>query len=72
MLIRLNNILKNFLIFINDILYLFLDIFATAYCDSILIYSDILAEHHIYVKSVITIRYSTGLYFIPKKYSFYQ
>ena len=46
---RLMNILASFQQFINKVLREYLDIFMIAYLNNILIFSDILKEHVIYV-----------------------
>ena len=39
--------------YMNDVLFDYLDVFCTAYLDDILIYSDDLVEHKVYVKKVL-------------------
>lgn len=52
MLFGLANALSSFQHFINDTLQGYLDIFATAYIDHILVYSTLLLEHKKHVKLV--------------------
>jgi hypothetical protein len=49
-----------------------LDVFATAYLDDILIYSNSLSEHYRHVRSVLSALQEAGLHLKPEKCSFYQ
>jgi hypothetical protein len=69
---RLTNAPADFQRFINDILRPFLDVFATAYLDDILIYSESLLEHRHHVKQVLDSLNKAGLYLKTEKCLFYQ
>lgn len=43
-----------------------------AYLDDILIYSDILEEHQIHVRSVLEALSGVGLHLMPKMYEFHK
>ena len=49
----LTNASASFQHFINDVLRPFLDIFATAYLDDVIIYSETLKEHKRHVRQVL-------------------
>jgi hypothetical protein len=68
----LTNAPATFQHFINDVLAPFLDIFATAYLDDILIYSDNLEEHRDHVKQILTVLEKNGLHLKPEKCEFHQ
>jgi hypothetical protein len=68
----LTNAPADFQRFINDVLSPFLDIFATAYLDNILIYSDNLEEHREHVRQVLEKLSAAGLHHKPEKCEFYQ
>ena len=55
---------------INKVLYLFLDIFCTAYIDNVLVYSDNLQNYRSYVRQVLTVLQVAGLQLDIKKYTF--
>ena len=55
---------------INEVLRLFLNRYYTAYIDDILIYSNNLASHRLYVKSVLQVLEAIGLQLDVKKYEF--
>jgi uncharacterized protein (DUF779 family) len=55
------NALSSFQYFINNTLYLYLDIFCTIYIDNIPIYSDNLTEYWKHVKLVLEILYKASL-----------
>jgi hypothetical protein len=65
----LTNAPATFQHFINDVLAPFLDIFATAYLDDILIYSDNLEEHRDHVKQILTVLEKNGLHLKPENAS---
>jgi hypothetical protein len=66
----LTNAPADFQRFINDVLSPFLDIFATAYLDDILIYSDNLEEHREHVRQVLDKLSAAGLHLKPEKCEF--
>ena len=68
----LTNVLAEIECFINDILHPFLDAFCTAYLDDILIYSETLEEHQVYVKKVLEALSKVGLHLKPEKYEFHK
>ena len=67
----LTNSPASFQHFINDVLHEFLDVFATAYLDDILIYSDTLAEHEQHVTRVLEALSKSGLHLKPEKCHFH-
>jgi hypothetical protein len=67
----LNNAPTDFQHFINDILYLYLDVFITAYLDNILIYSNNLNNHWDYVLKVLEALSEAGLHLKPEKCEFH-
>ena len=67
----LTNAPASFQHFINDVLHEFLDVFATAYLDDILIYSDTLAEHEQHVTRVLEALSKSGLHLKPEKCHFH-
>ena len=68
----LTNAPASFRNFINDALQPFLDRFATAYLDDILIYSDTLEEHREHVRLVLEQLQKHGLYLKPEKCEFFR
>jgi len=58
--------------FINDVLRDYLDVFATAYLDDILIYSTSLNEHREHVRMVLRRLKEAGLYLKAEKCEFHQ
>ena len=58
--------------FINDALQPFLDRFATAYLDNILIYSDTLGEHREHVRQVLEQLQKHDLHLKPEKCEFFR
>jgi hypothetical protein len=54
----------------NNILFDYLDNFYTVYLDNILIYSDDLFKHEIYIRLVLQKLYNIGLQADIKKYEF--
>ena len=68
----LTNAPASFQNFINDVLRQHLDDFLTAYLDNILIYSDTLTEHKIYIRKTLELLTANNLYLKPEKYEFYQ
>ena len=58
--------------FINDALQPFLDRFATAYLDDILIYSDTLEEHKVHVRQVLEQLQRLGLHLKPENCEFFR
>ena len=68
----LTNTPADFQRFINDVLRPYLDVFATAYLDGILIYSDTLDEHKGHVQYVLEALSKVGLHLKPEKYEFYR
>ena len=68
--ICLTNALATFQNFINDALQPFLDRFATAYLDDILIYSDTLGEHKENVRQALEQLQRPGLHLKPEKCEF--
>lgn len=57
--------------YINDVLRDFLDVFATAYMDDVLIYSNTLEEHKVHVRRVITALRDAGLQIDASKCAFH-
>jgi hypothetical protein len=55
---------------INEVLYLYLDVFCTAYIDDILVYSDDLTSHKQHVRFVVEVLQDAGLQLDIKKYKF--
>ena len=68
----LTNAPASFQNFINDALQPFLDRFATAYLDDILIYSDTLEEHKVHVRQVLEQLQRYGLHLKPEKCEFFR
>ena len=68
----LTNAPASFQNFINDALQPFLDRFATAYLDDILIYSDNIEEHKIHVRQVLERLRESGLHLKPEKCEFFR
>ncbi len=68
----LTNAPATFQHFINDVLRPFLDIFATAYLDDILIYSESLREHKRHVRQVLQALSDAGLHLAPEKCEFHR
>jgi hypothetical protein len=66
----LSNALATFQARINKVLRLFLNRYYTAYIDDILIYSNNLASHRLYVKSVLRALKAAGLQLDVKKCEF--
>jgi Reverse transcriptase (RNA-dependent DNA polymerase) len=56
----LSNALVIFQVWINEILYLYLDVFYTVYIDDILIYSDDLLEYRKYIKKILYVLQDTS------------
>jgi len=67
----LTNAPATFQHFFNDVLRPFLDIFATAFLNDILIYSDNLEEHRSHVNQVLEALGKAGLYLKPEKCKFH-
>ena len=67
----LTNAPAKFQNFINNALAPYLDNFATAYLDDILIYSNNLEEHQDHVKRILAALTEQGLHLKPDKYEFY-
>jgi hypothetical protein len=55
---------------INEILYLYLDVFCTAYINDILVYLDNLLEHKEYIKKILRVLQDISFQFDIKKYKF--
>jgi len=68
----LTNAPTDFQHFINDVLRRYLDVFAIAYLDDILIYSDTLEEHNEHVKQVLEALSKAGLHLKPEKCEFHK
>jgi hypothetical protein len=66
----LSNILVIFQIRINEILYLYLDIFYIVYINNILVYSNNLLEYKKYIKKILYVLQDTSFQFDIKKYKF--
>ena len=66
----LYNALSTFQLFINDTLCEFLNNFASAYLDNVLIFSKTEEEHYIYIQKVIKRLYNVGLQIDINKYEF--
>jgi hypothetical protein len=69
-LFGLSNTLVIFQAWINEILYLYLDVFCTVYINNILVYSDNLLEYKKYIKKVLYVLQDTSFQFDIKKYKF--
>ena len=69
--LRTHQCAATFLNFINDALSPYLDNFATAYLDDILIYSNNLQEHQDHVKQILAALTKQGLYRKPDKCEFH-
>jgi hypothetical protein len=59
-LFGLSNTLVIFQIWINEILYLYLDIFCIIYINDILVYSDNLLEYKKYIKKILYVLQDTS------------
>jgi hypothetical protein len=70
MLFGLSNALVIFQARINEILYLYLDVFCIVYINDILVYSDNLLEHREYVKKVLYVLQDISFQLDIKKYKF--
>ena len=68
----LTNVLASFQHFMNDVLQPFIDIFASAYLDNILISSETLKEHRKHVRQVLQALLEAGLHLAPEKCEFHQ
>ena len=68
----LTNVPASFQHFINDVLRPFLNIFATAYLDGVLIYSEMLKEHKRLVRQVLQALSDAGLHLAPEKCEFHK
>jgi hypothetical protein len=68
----LTNAPATFQTYINEALRQFLDEFATAFQDDVLIYSDSLAEHKVHVRRVLEKLREYGLHLKPQKCEFYR
>ena len=68
----LTNAPATFQSFINSALAPFLDNFAMAYLDDILIYSNTLEQHQEHVKKVLKELLTHGLHLKPEKCEFHQ
>jgi hypothetical protein len=68
----LTNAPASFQQFINDALQPFLDRFASAYLDDIIVYSDTLEEHRKHVRQVLEKLSENGLHLEPKKCEFFR
>jgi hypothetical protein len=66
----LSNALVIFQAWINEILYLYLDIFYTVYINNILIYSDNLLEYKKYIKKILYVLQDISFQLDIKKYEF--
>jgi Reverse transcriptase (RNA-dependent DNA polymerase) len=69
-LFGLLNIPVTFQTYINKILYLYLDVFCTAYINDILVYSDNLTSYKQHVRLVIKVLQDAGFQLDIKKYKF--
>jgi hypothetical protein len=69
-LFGLSNALVIFQAWINEILYLYLDIFCIVYINNILIYSDNLLEYKKYIKKILYVLQNTSFQLNIKKYKF--
>ena len=69
---RLTSAPASFQTFINDVLRPFLDRFATAYLDNILIFSDTMEEHRVHVWQVLKALKANRLHLKPEKCKFHQ
>ena len=72
MLFELTNALASFQNFINDILRQHLDDFLTTYLDDILIYSNTLTKHKIYVRKTLELLDVNDLHLKLEKCEFYK
>jgi hypothetical protein len=70
MLFGLSNAPVIFQAWINEILYLYLDVFCIVYINNILVYSDNLLEYKEYVKKILYVLQDTSLQLDIKKYKF--
>jgi hypothetical protein len=66
----LSNALVIFQAWINEILYLYLDVFYTVYINNILIYSDNLLEYKKYIKKILYVLQDISFQLDIKKYEF--
>jgi hypothetical protein len=69
-LFGLSNTLATFQARINQILYLYLDVFCIIYINNILVYSNNLLEYKEYVKKVLYVLQDTSFQLDIKKYKF--
>jgi hypothetical protein len=69
-LFGLSNILVIFQARINEILYLYLDVFYTAYINDILVYLDNLLEYKKYIKKILYVLQNISFQLDIKKYKF--
>jgi Reverse transcriptase (RNA-dependent DNA polymerase) len=69
-LFGLSNALVIFQVWINKILYLYLDIFYIVYINNILVYLDNLLEYKKYIKKILYVLQDTSLQLDIKKYKF--
>jgi hypothetical protein len=69
-LFGLSNTLVIFQVWINEILYLYLDIFYIVYINNILVYLNNLLEHKEYIKKVLYVLQYTSFQLDIKKYEF--
>jgi hypothetical protein len=66
----LSNTLVIFQVWINEILYLYLDVFCIVYINDILVYLNDLLEYKKYIKKVLYVLQNTSLQLDIKKYKF--
>jgi hypothetical protein len=66
----LSNTLVIFQVWINEILYLYLDIFYTVYINNILVYLDNLLEYKEYIKKILYVLQNISFQLDIKKYKF--
>jgi hypothetical protein len=69
-LFGLSNAPVIFQVYINKVLYLYLDVFCTAYIDDILVYSNDLTSYRQHVRLVIKVLRDASLQLDIKKYEF--
>ena len=68
----LTNAPASFQHFINDVRWPFLDIFASAYLDDMLMFSETLKEHKKHVRKVLQALSDAGLHLAPEKCEFHK
>ena len=68
----LTNAPVTFQAFINNILRQYLDMFVTVYLDNIIIYSETLQEHKLYINEVLKALTKADLWVKPEKTEFYK